>query len=225
MAVEDFSLVQRAGKTIYFVIWRLTDGLAWDSSDDTFKAIGSAVAPYISSIAEAAMGGRGFSVYRFFQELDDVNSGPADDFQFMGYTRMGLLPDLAVDPPAGYLAICIEDGRTKLTAERVEEIVEGITGCTGTGDCLVDQDYPTDGNLCYISSEGIPIDNADVRAYLKDDYCAGRRGNEYVKGYTTTTMDGSWRNPLMLDSGLYIIEFRKQGVSGPDIVEILVDCD
>jgi hypothetical protein len=63
-----------------------------------------------------------------------------------------------------------------------------------------------------------------VTAYLKSDYCAGRTGNQYVKGTTITTVTGAWKQALMLDPAAYTLVFYKQKKYGPDTYDIVVNC-
>ena len=79
MAVEDFTLVNRAGLTIYYLIWDLAIDQVWDSSDNTFKALGSATSPYLSAGQEGVFGDS-FATYRATQELDLVHAGDARSF-------------------------------------------------------------------------------------------------------------------------------------------------
>jgi len=225
MAVEDFSLLQRAGKTIYYVIWRLTDGYAWDSSDFTFKDIGSTVAPYLTTLEHVTMGGRGFSNYVHTLNLSNVNDGPPDNFLAMGYSQSGVSPSLTADCPAGYLGLCIENGRSKLALIDIENLLKE----TGAGGTFVDHNFgsPPAGQLCYIDECGKGIDNADILVYLKNDWQGNRRSNKYVVARSMTNVQGLWTRPVLLDPGEYAIVFTKQAGHGkgfgPDVTCITVN--
>ncbi len=224
MAVEDFSLLQRTGKTIYFIIWRLTDGDAWDSSDFAFKDIGSATAPYLTTLEHVAMGGRGFSNYVHTLNLSNVHDGPPDNFYVGAYTQVGITPNLAVDCPAGYLGLCIEQGRSKLALADIEDLITQ----TGGGSVFVDHNFgaPPEGLLCYIDNCKKGIDNADILVYLKADWDNNRRANKYVIARSTTNVQGLWTRPVFLDPAVYAIVFTKQGSNGntfgPDVTCITV---
>jgi hypothetical protein len=218
MAVEEFTLLQKSGRTIYYMLWRSSDGLVWDSFDGTFKTIGLATAPYLSTVERATDAGFGFSQYVASINLSNVNDNGAADFFLQAFSQLGGSPDQTTDKVSGYIGVCIENGRTKLTEAAIENLLEQ----TGGGSIPVDQDFPTENALCYIKN-GIPVDNAEIKAYLKSDYCAGRRSNEYVKGASVTTVTGDWLTPIMLDPAEYIIQFFKQGECGPDTACITVE--
>ncbi len=103
----------------------------------------------------------------------------------------------------------------------VEADSYGILSTTqGSGDVAVDHDYGSTDALRY-EYNGQGIDNATIKAYLKTDYDAGRRGESYVKARSKTSVDGRWQWPIYLDSGqTYVIVFYKQGEYRPSTVEI-----
>jgi hypothetical protein len=72
MATESLSIRHTASKTVYFCIWQLDDPLlVFDFYDSTFKELGSATEPYVTSTELSDGGGYGFSDY--FAEVNLVN--------------------------------------------------------------------------------------------------------------------------------------------------------
>jgi hypothetical protein len=61
-----------------------------------------------------------------------------------------------------------------------------------------------------------------IRAFLADDYDAGRRTAVHVKGETTTNVAGRWVNPLLLDPGDYVLLVARQGAFSPAVVRLTV---
>jgi hypothetical protein len=89
----------------------------------------------------------------------------------------------------------------------------------GEGDTAVDHDTGGTDSLRYLHN-GLGVDDATIRAYLKADYDAGvytERGRSHTKS------DGRWAQPMYLDSGLtYTITFAKPGVFEVSKVEVEV---
>ncbi len=82
----------------------------------------------------------------------------------------------------------------------------------------IDHDYQLPGDLSYVTPGGSPIEDAQVRVYLKSDYVAGKLAHPV--GVTTTDAGGRWRNPVLVNAGYsYIVRFEKQGEFGPDTRE------
>ena len=79
-------------------------------------------------------------------------------------------------------------------------------------------DYQLPGELAYVTDGGSPIENAQVRVYLKSDYDIGNLGSPV--GVTTTDAGGKWRNPILVNPGFsYVVRFEKPGEYGPDVRE------
>lgn len=102
-----------------------------------------------------------------------------------------------------------------VTAARASELYGG-------GAVLVDHDYGAADALRYVTPASEPIAAAEIRAFLAEDYAAGRRGTAYVVGRTTTKTDGRWRTPMFLDAGAYTLVFHKPKAYGPNVVELTV---
>jgi hypothetical protein len=85
-------------------------------------------------------------------------------------------------------------------------------GVRGAGTIAVDHDFPTVDNLRYIDTNGSGIDNGIILVYLTSDYMNGNNTINFIKGTSSTKMDGRWIDPIYLDSGLsFTIVFYKQG--------------
>ena len=119
-------------------------------------------------------------------------------------------------------------GGTFSAADDSLETISEIVTVTGPGDGSVSVDtYYDNGvdaayDLSYKTGGGIGVDNCYVRAFLTSDYDAGARTNSEIKGVTKTDVNGEFVAPLRLDVESYTLEFSKQGLFGPDTVEIVV---
>ena len=85
----------------------------------------------------------------------------------------------------------------------------------GEGSVVVNHDSGGSDYLAY-KTGGVGIDNATVRAYLTSDISSGNLGAAYIKGTTTTDVNGQWAKAMNLDPGAYTFYFFKQGYYGPD---------
>lgn len=99
--------------------------------------------------------------------------------------------------------------------------VEAGGSGAGDGSIEVDEGYGGDDALSYVRL-GVPVDNATVRAYLKSDYDVGNTGLAYIRAETTTTTEGKFTAPLMLDPAVYTFVYFKQGAFGPDTLTVTV---
>lgn len=205
MAVEDFTLVQKRGKTIYMIIRDLSNDTVWDSDDNTFKALAGAVAPFLSMPATSVFGTH-FATYLLNQQLSDVHDAGLKQFYVAAHIQLGASPDPAVDKPAGYRNIDIAEGMIA--------VVSAVTS-QGVGDIQVDQDYGGQGRLCY-RIQGIPVDNAEITFFLLSDFNAGNTSTDFIVASTRTRVDGAWVQSVMLDPADYALVFHKQGEAGPD---------
>lgn len=84
-------------------------------------------------------------------------------------------------------------------------------GGGGSGSIAVNHNTGGTDNLRYVTSGGVGVDNANITAYLASDFYAGNIIQEYVKGNSTTNVEGRWVSPIMLDANDYVITFCKQG--------------
>lgn len=82
----------------------------------------------------------------------------------------------------------------------------------------MNHDYQLPGELTYVTAGGSPIENAQIRVYLKSDYEAGNLATPV--GITTTDSGGRWKNAVLVNPGFsYIVRFEKPGEYGPDTHE------
>ena len=84
----------------------------------------------------------------------------------------------------------------------------GSASAAPAGGAGVDQDYGTPGALKY-PGPGVGA----VQAYLQADY-ALYRGAAAVKGTAVINPDGSWRAPIPLAPGAYLLIFSRPGAPG-----------
>ena len=92
----------------------------------------------------------------------------------------------------------------------------------GTGAVVVDHNHGGTDTLTVLNGSSVAIDNVSIRAYLKADWDAGKRGDQHVVATARTNAVGQWRDPMMLDTGTYSLLFFKQGAYEPKSVEITV---
>lgn len=99
--------------------------------------------------------------------------------------------------------------------EAIRNQGDAAWGGGGSGDTPVNEDTGGTDALAYKTSGGAGIQGATIRAYLTSEYNAGVYT---VRGQTTTTADGGWSAPMMLEADTsYTLVFYKAGAYGPDI--------
>jgi hypothetical protein len=82
----------------------------------------------------------------------------------------------------------------------------------------IDENFRLPNDLAYVSPAGSPIENAQVRVYLKSDYDAGKLDTPV--GFTTTNAFGGWINPILVKPGFtYVARFEKPYEWGPNTQE------
>lgn len=82
----------------------------------------------------------------------------------------------------------------------------------------IDENFRLPRDLAYDTPAGSPIENAQVRVYLKSDYDAGSL--DAPVGVTTTNAFGGWTNPILVKPGFtYVARFEKPYEWGPDTKE------
>ena len=90
MATEIFSFTYTASTSLYFAIFRLSDGKVLDFLDNTFKTLSGATTPYVSATELADLGGA-MSGYKASVDLANVNStSTAAQYVVDWYTNTGL---------------------------------------------------------------------------------------------------------------------------------------
>ena len=112
----------------------------------------------------------------------------------------------------GVLSLVDGDAARQSTLNTSSTTILQNLGIHTTGSIPVDHNYPTTDSLRYLDVQGSGIDNASIVIYLKDDYINNNKSKDFIKGSSTTKMDGRWNSPIYLDSDLtFIVEFYKQG--------------
>jgi hypothetical protein len=80
----------------------------------------------------------------------------------------------------------------------------------------IDHNYGLPNDLQYVTPGGSPIENAQVRLYLKSDYDAGKL--DMPVGVTTTNAFGQWSQPMLVATGYnYVVRIEKPYEFGPDV--------
>lgn len=73
----------------------------------------------------------------------------------------------------------------------------------------------------YVGPNGQPIEGGVVRVFNKPDWDAGRR--TLALAITQTDAQGQWVAPAWVPPGMtYTLVFAKEGLFGPDVVEVAV---
>lgn len=113
---------------------------------------------------------------------------------------------------------------TPVRPDEFDEILKEVRDLAGTGGTVaVNHDYGGKDRYSYwASNDGPGIVDATILVYRAADYNAGRRGNIYVLGKTTTDSNGRWRRSLMLDPETYVLFYFKIGQFGPDTANLTV---
>lgn len=146
--------------------------------------------------------------------IESTNAG----LQLPVWNYFFVLPQTVYDMFAG----TGEDFATLAKQTEILTALESLSVLAGGGDVPVDHNYGGTGQLAYRTGAGVGINNATVRAYLRDDYEAGNRGNAYVVARTTTNVAGAWITPMFLDPEDYTLVYHAQGRYGPDTRNISV---
>lgn len=90
-----------------------------------------------------------------------------------------------------------------------------------TNTVKVDHNYGSPGALRYQTAAGSPVEQALIRVYTKTSFDQGETDTPLA--ITMTNSQGNWVNPVSLTTGLtYVIQFAKEGLYGPDSVEVIV---
>ena len=90
------------------------------------------------------------------------------------------------------------------TPLRGEEVI-------GSGEVIVDHNYPSSDAMRVLGSQGQSLDGVRITAYLASDYNSGARGPSFIRGQTTTDANGRWRSPLMLQPESYVLLATRSG--------------
>jgi len=73
----------------------------------------------------------------------------------------------------------------------------------GDGDITVNHNYGGTDALRVVDTQGVPVDNAVIRAFVAADYAAGLIDPNPPKAKTSS--DGRWLAPLQLDAAAYTL--------------------
>ncbi len=136
------------------------------------------------------------------------------------YSVTGSIPSTYVAGDFVQISIAATLGGVSAKAVIDSFIVEGVT--TGNGSVSVDHEYGGTDELRLVDSGGLGIDGATIRAYLKTDWDADRRGDAYVKGRGETDVNGRWLAPIWLDPATYTLAFSIVGNNYSKTTEVTV---
>lgn len=89
----------------------------------------------------------------------------------------------------------------------------------GESQVKINHDYPTPGSLSYVTSAGVGVAGAIIRAFRADDY--DLNATVPPVAVTITGEGGRWQDNMYLTPGYsYIILYAKEGHYGPDSTRI-----
>ncbi len=155
----------------------------------------------------------GNGVYSLVVMVDGVEVVPSSDVRVSNKTYVLLQSrDLLLEP--GQTVTVNVKGLVTDTAIAIETILADNTpvlssDLTGNGTIPVDHNYGGTDELRVVTDTGAGISDATITAYLADDYNAGNRTVNFIRGRTTTSLNGRWRSPLMLEADSYILLIAK----------------
>ena len=122
---------------------------------------------------------------------------------------------VSVQGQPGDINIDVESVLVDVTPARVSDLV-------GTGSIPVDHNYGSIDNYRVVDPGGAGVQDMTISAYLESDYDAGNYGPGFLKGRTTTDVNGRWRNPIALDPAAYVLVLSKPGEYETEAVVITV---
>jgi hypothetical protein len=207
-----------SGLSLFVTVMRERDGHYLDSLTGTFKAFSSqsynemtplATMPEIYYLSESR------AVWTNGRYLVACHRSDGDSYVINGDPGMLEILD---DVDIGFGAI-------KSQADSISDAIEDLATLTlnvGQGTVAVNHDTGGTNALAYLTSTGSGISGGDIIAFTKADYDAGNRSQEYVRGSTTTDVNGQWVHDLYLDPAVYTIVFKKDGVYVPTTQEVTV---
>lgn len=231
MAAQLVGYAETGLTTAKFVLYRLSDGAVWNITLVAFEAYNPAhIADYGIAAPEVGVTGRYVAA--------NPAEGVSGDFLLVkSATGTLTVADVAnskryggnTDSVAGIKTVTDELATTLETDGPNFRFTEAALANTptnlGDGPVLIDHNYGGADALSYIdvrTSQGII--GADIRAFLQSDYDAGNRANNFIVARTTTASGGRWAHPFMLDPGVYVLLYFKQGPNGfgPDTATVTV---
>ena len=178
-------------------IIRAADGFVYDPSDGAFKSPSSITDPYVP-LAESPAGSG-----------DYTGSLPVDTWTDGNYTTEITDHTVSSNPPTIVLA-----GETVY--------VDGGSGApVSTTLTKVNHNFGGMNALCYVDSNGNPVEDALIHVFNQVDYNSTATTLQAL-AISKTNMNGSWVYPVFLETGSYTIVFSKAGKWGPDTVDITV---
>lgn len=118
-----------------------------------------------------------------------------------------------------YRLVSIDGGGNRSVPSAPFEPVSTVPTISNT--VKVDHNYGAPGALRYQTAGGNPIEAAIIRIWRKTDFDQGNI--DAPLAISITDAAGNWVNPVYLTTGFtYTIQFAKEGLYGPDKVEVIV---
>ena len=124
-------------------------------------------------------------------------------------------------PKAHFSFQMMEDEQSVLETFTDIETIAAAVPSVGDGTSSVDHNHGGADNLRVTTSSGGAISGATVRLYVRTDFDAGRKANQYVVGQTVTGSDGRWRQAIRVNPGKYTVQVT-QGAFLSEAVKITV---
>lgn len=159
--------------------------------------------------------------------IDDVRVAPSSDVTIPAGTTKAIFISRAILLEAGDQVSIRVTGQSGDAAVNSIASLRDATPVTksevqGSGSVVVDHDYGGTDALAVMTTEGARVDGVSIRAYREADYSAGNRGPSFVVAEILTNVDGRWIQPMMLESGSYILLLFKRGAIESKAVSLTV---
>lgn len=129
---------------------------------------------------------------------------PGQHFVLLEATVAGQTPKASIT-----FQLVREDQSVEETFQEIQLIGQQVPSI-GEGSISVDHNFG--GADAYrVVANGTPLADVEIRIFVKSDYDAGRKSNQYIVGQTRTLTDGRWAAIIRLDPAVYTLEFSKTG--------------
>lgn len=170
----------------------------------------------------------GAQSYEIVSKIDGVAVTPVSTVQVPAeQTRAILQSRQFVLESADVLTVEIKGGADDLSVNTIAILVDVTpvrsSDLTGAGSVVVDHNYGGEDELAIVTTGGVSVAQATIRAYRKANYDAGQRSAAFILGWTLTDVNGRWIRPLMLDPGSYTLYIFKPGSIQSTVSEIIVE--
>lgn len=193
----------------------ITAGSAYSTGFTTQRADTCVVTDLDASPAPAATATvNGFDDSGFSLTITKIDTGR--------YKVTGIVPS---DYAAGDIVVVSVSGSVNSIAGKAiidQFVIESTPVYAGSGSVSVDHNYGGTDDLRFVTSGGLGVDGAIIRAYLKTDWDADLRSDTYIKGRAETDVNGRWLAPMYLDPASYTLAYSVPGNSNTTTEEVTV---